>query len=246
MAISKVDFPTASTPEYTPDIETDYNAQNENIERVVRGYNGVSLTNWDTSTTAPQVASGSVIETNGVLYDVTGAETISTTGASSGTVYLVFDDSSGAEEFVWSSVAPTWSDTLNGWYVSGDRFTGHYCEWDGATSFSEKKQYLGNTAISDQAALTVDGFDIVGTDVWIGDNLVTQSVGAGTSWLIPAGAHMFISDSGLILEIAGVTGGGAWFSGSVGPHGFIVSDGTRYRVDNPTGGALNARYRKIW
>jgi hypothetical protein len=64
MAITKLVFPTASTPSYTPIIATDYNNQNEYIERNARGYNAVSLTNWDASTTKPQIAAGSVIEAN--------------------------------------------------------------------------------------------------------------------------------------------------------------------------------------
>lgn len=136
MAINKVDWPTASTPVYTPDIETDYNAQNEILERLAKG-ESITLTNWDATTTAPDVAAGSLIEANGVFYDVTTDTSIGVTGASPGTNYLTFDDTS-PYAFEWVDTAPTWSDTLNGWYVSGDRALGHQCEWDGSTAFSDK------------------------------------------------------------------------------------------------------------
>jgi len=141
VAINAIDWPTASTPSYTPDIEDDYNAQNENLERVVRGYNGINLTNWTTGTTAPQVEAGSVIEANGVLYDITTDTSISITG-SADTYYLYLDVS--GPDFDWLTTAPTWSDTLQGWYSSTDRFTGHIVEWDGASAFENKTSYVDN------------------------------------------------------------------------------------------------------
>lgn len=136
MAITKIDWPAASAP----DVTVDYPRQNNNLQAGIRGDSSVSLTNWDDSTTAPAVILGSVIECNGVFYEVTTAnETISTTGASTGTVYLIFDES--AEEYVWSSSTPSWSTSKNAWYIGSDRFTGHLCEWDGASAYDAKREY---------------------------------------------------------------------------------------------------------
>lgn len=143
MAITKIDFPTASTAVYTPDIETDYNNQNEYIERNARGYNAISLTNWDSSTIKPQVAAGSVIEINGATWDITTATDISTSGATSGVIYLYFDD--GTPEFKFLDTAPTWSATLNGWYNSGDRFTGHLMAWNGGSIYLQKSFMVKNS-----------------------------------------------------------------------------------------------------
>ena len=137
MAINKINWPTASSPTYTPDIETDYNAQNENLERVIRGYNAVTLTNWDNTTAIPEVKAGSVIESNGVLYDVTTDTNIDTSVASAGTVWLCFDDYHN--KFIWSNTVPTWSAGKNGWYIGTYRATLHRAEWDGSTSWTEKK-----------------------------------------------------------------------------------------------------------
>lgn len=136
MAINKIDFPTASTPSYTPDIETDYNNQNEYIERHARGKRGVTLTNWGNNDSAPSIAAGSFIESNGSIYDVTSGESIDTTGVSAGIVYVIFDDST--LEFKLTNTAPTWSATLNGWYVGTDKATGHRMYWDGSTGYADK------------------------------------------------------------------------------------------------------------
>ena len=198
MAIDKIDFPTSGTPS----LPTDYTLQNENIERAVRGSEYISLTNWDTGSSAPAVIVGSVVESNGVLYDViTGNESISTTGASSGIVYLKFDDTGGSEEFVWDSTAPTWSATLNGWYIGSDKCTGHRCRWDGATSFTDKCRL---TRFGADDAPAPAGYSIADTGV------ATQlTIPSGTlntvRFYLPAGYIQFgaILNSGagnLILE----------------------------------------------
>ena len=166
MAITKLDFPTASTPSYTPTLATDYNNQNEIIERNARGYNAISLTNWDATTTKPQIDAGSVIEINGSTYDITTDTDIDTSGASSGTIYVYFDD--GTPEFKFLDTAPTWSATLNGWYTSGDRFTGHYMTWDGASSYTIKREYGneknsgGGYSVGASGILVSEGYSLTG------------------------------------------------------------------------------------
>ena len=160
MAIVKRDLPTASTPSYTPDIATDYNNQNAYLVGNAQGYNSISLTNWDSSTTKPQVAAGSAIEINGVVYDFTTATDIDTSGASSGTIYLYFDD--GTPEFKFLDTAPTWSATLNGWYNSGDRFTGHMAFWNGVSMYLGKK-YARNKQDGLTQALPAGGGPLSGS-----------------------------------------------------------------------------------
>ena len=136
MAIVKREFPTASTPSYTPTLAGDYNKQNEYLEGNARGKNAISLTNWDGTTTKPQIAAGSFIEINGAIWDFTTDTDIDTSGASTGVIYVYFDDAT--PEFIFLDTAPTWSATLNGWYTSGDRATGHLMTWDGANAYSDK------------------------------------------------------------------------------------------------------------
>lgn len=249
MAINKIDFPTASTPSYTPSIITDYNAQNDNIEAIVKNKNDVSLTNWDTSTDAPLVATGSYLESDGVLYRADSDETISTTDASSGIIYLVFDFSE--PEYKWVDTEPEWSTTYNGWYVSADRFTGHLCTWDGASSFTLKTQYF-NDKLGGQYVqvgpngLTVSALSVSDNSIWTG-TYGSQNVD-NTTWVVPAGAYMIASYE--------VVGGGVWFEVYDGSDwqgdpsdealapGFVVSDGTNYRIQ--TNGTCTVHYRKIW
>ena len=139
MAINKIEFPTAGVPT----VPTDYTKQNEYIKRNAKGYNAISPTNWDISSIKPQIAAGSAIEINGSTWEMTTDTDIDTSGASSGTIYLYFDD--GVPEFKFLDTAPTWSETLNGWYLSDDRFTGHLMTWDGANSYSEKNVYTNNS-----------------------------------------------------------------------------------------------------
>lgn len=149
----------------------------DDIIAAIRGYNAISLTNWDSTSTAPQVASGSAIEANGVMYSVSTNTTISTTDASSGVNYLVFDDDT--ETFGWNDTAPTWSASLNGWYVSGDRFTGHVCTWDGSTSYTDKKKYRDNSQDAD------DSLSLVWLHHYVAVTYVTKAVlyAAVSSWV---------------------------------------------------------------
>lgn len=237
MAITKIDFPTASTAGYTPSISTDYNNQNEYIERNARGYNAISLTNWDTSTTKPQVAAGSVIETNGASWDITTDTDISTTGASSGTVYVVFDDAT--PEFKFTSTAPTWSATLNGWYVSGDRFTGHLMAWDGSSSYDHKVMYSKNAEYGGEIKY--------GPNMWTGE-YSSMFFDTHHQYLLPKGLYLMGYSDTIVLRIK--DGSSSFWpnttvSGGMG--GLIASDGTNAKLYN-TSGTMSTTlfYRKIW
>lgn len=246
MAIVKLEWPTSGTPT----VPTDYTYQNENLERAARG-EGVTLSNWDDTTTAPQVSVGSTILSNGVYYYVTtSAETISTSGASAGTVYLILDDTAGSEEFVWTDTAPAWDAALNGWYVSGDRFTGHYCTWDGSSAYSVKSKYSTNSQDGDTSIIRSDGsiysfdiecdtIDITDTDLWAGSE-GSWSVSAND--VMPAGAYMLVSTSSDVE----IRTSSLWHKSSASSPNmngvFVVSDGVNYRF----GTSGTVYYRRIW
>lgn len=237
MSINSVDWPTASTPVYTPDIETDYNAQNENLEQVVRGYNAISLSNWDGTSTAPQVSSGSALEASGVFYQLDANETIGTSGASAGVIYLTLDDSS-PYSFEWVDTAPTWFPALNGWYIGGNRFTGHQCTWDGTSSFTYKCTWVDR---------------IADTGLRIPADGATGTYGTTTTpWAIPQGAYMVATnssttDGGAHLQINdGSTWRGSVLGTGYGPvTGLHLSDGVNYRIV-AYGGTVTIYYRKLW
>lgn len=243
MAITKLPFPTASTPNYTPSISTDYNNQNEYIERNARGYNAITLTNWDLSTTKPQIAAGSVIEINGSTYDITTATDISTSAATAGTVYVYFDD--GTPEFKFLDIAPTWSATLNGWYNSGDRFTGHQMEWNGASTYTLKATSIGNAKNSNNLLTTPDGISM-SKDSMTGVYGTYTFVGSDDIWLIPKGGYMMIIPYNISL-LWSIYTGSAWSTTS-SSEGiiFIISDGTNYRLTDVGAPSSVIHYRKLW
>lgn len=243
MAIIKNEFPTSGVPT----VPTDYSYQNEYIERNSRGYNAVSLTNWDGTTTKPQIAAGSVIEINGASWDITTATDIDTSGATSGTIYLYFDD--GTPEFKFLDTAPTWSDTLNGWYTSGDRFTGHLITWDGSSSYTKKREYARNTQSGDIIITTVGGnidaptINSVTPGNWEG-TYSSQSVNSA-GWVIPAGAYM-VANPDIDIDFEIYTGSG-WVGATTSLcSGFFVSDGVNYRFIHNSASSGTIYYRKIW
>lgn len=232
MAITELVFPTSGTPT----VPTDYAYQNGYLAQNAKGYNAVSLTNWDATTTAPQVASGSAIEINGATWQVDADTTILTTAATSGVNYLVFDDD--AEAFGWNDTAPTWSATLNGWYVSGDRFTGHLCTWDGSTSYTVKAKYYTEDQQGDQLP--------IGSSIWTGSDS-TQAVSAGGSSLLSAGAYFISSDDSAAWVEIDINS--TWRrNGNVSALNvaFVVSDGSNARLFNNDSTTSNYYIKKIW
>jgi len=133
MAINKITAPMLYSSSYTPKIPRDYQAQNKRLEHGTRGFNSVTLsTPWndpDSAYETPEVLAGSIIESNGILYQLTTNQTISESGLSPGRVHLCFNDVDQVFEF--SSTVPVYSKKRHGWYCGSYRFTGHtYC-WRG-------------------------------------------------------------------------------------------------------------------
>jgi hypothetical protein len=142
MAIEKITRPTLYSGSYTPQIPLDYQAQNKLLEHGARGVNSVTLsTPWNNSDSAyqtPEVLSGSVIESNGILYQLTSNQAISESGLSPGRLHLCFNDIDQIFEF--SSVIPQYSKKRHGWYCGSYRFTGHtYC-WRAAGDWVKRWQ----------------------------------------------------------------------------------------------------------
>lgn len=90
--------------------------------------NSYSLTEYD-STTVPAIAAGSKIEVNGSLYRAESEEAISTTDpvtsstVADGTIYICMIPSGDASTCTaaFTATAPTWSDSKQGWYGTGDQ-----------------------------------------------------------------------------------------------------------------------------
>lgn len=103
------------------------------------GLNKVTLTNWDGTTTVPQIAQGSLIDIDGSLAQFISDEAIG--GApSDGTVYIYFAVVGDAVTPTLTNTAPEWYADKGGWYNAlGERYSGHVMTKAG-TSYSNKRR----------------------------------------------------------------------------------------------------------
>jgi hypothetical protein len=112
------------------------------IEKQRVGYQAVSLSNFDNDS-EPQVCAGSKIEIAGALFEFTGNESITGWGAIgiNNDVYikLVVADTAVTAEF--TTVAPTWSTTKQGWYHDLDRYIARLYK-DGSGLYTRKRLLL--------------------------------------------------------------------------------------------------------
>ena len=122
-----------------PGDETSWAAAVDQFETLKKGDIPLSLTNWDSSTTAPAVAAGSAIEIAGAVYRYPAEQAISQSGTAAGTYYVYIAASNGSANFTVS--VPEWRADLTGWYnAAGDRrYTGHVMDWDGAAAYTNKR-----------------------------------------------------------------------------------------------------------
>jgi len=138
----------------------------------------ITLTEFDSST-VPAIAAGSVVENNGSLYQFATEEAISTTdpGTSStvadGTVYVLLVPGTGTITAAFTATAPTWSDSKQGWYGTGDEANYRYI--GGATkataSYSDKFIIKNTPLITDMKGINLTGNADISGDVSIGGDV---------------------------------------------------------------------------
>lgn len=151
------------------------------IEKQRLGYQAISLTNFDNDS-EPQIASGSKVEIGGALFEFTSLESITGWGAigNNNDVYkkLVVSGTSVMAEF--TTAAPTWSTSKQGWYVSLDRYIGG-CYKDASGNYTKKylwgRWYENNLNIKIRAD---GGIELVNADVAIGSGKITATGGLKT------------------------------------------------------------------
>ncbi len=129
--------------------QSDFKIGDSNLNGMMLSINGsykakadITLSNYDNDT-APAVKVGSEFDCNGGLYIVkTADETPSGySGIANSTMfYLVFDES--ALSFVYTSTAPTWSDSFQGWYNGNDRYFFSMYKDSGGTLYNGKKDFV--------------------------------------------------------------------------------------------------------
>ena len=127
-------------------VDSDILALQLTTDKTFKGYHQLTLTNYD-NTTVPAIAAGSAIECNGALYKFDTEEAISTTdpvtsaAVADGTVYICIIPSTDTCTAAFTATAPTWSDSKQGWYGTGDQANyryAQYCMLKASTSYSGK------------------------------------------------------------------------------------------------------------
>jgi hypothetical protein len=113
----------------------------------IQGYNGINLTNWATSA-ASVIAAGSGVEVAGAFFRYSGDDTNDATSfsaiATNATAYLQLEPSGTVGSQIvtssWTSTAPVWRESLNGWYFSAASNIRYVagCVKTGATSYENK------------------------------------------------------------------------------------------------------------
>jgi len=125
----------------------DYDEMKAEIQGTYVGKADITISEFD-STAAPDVKVGSKFEVSGALFKVLTADETPTgyAGISSSTTFYLVYDSSG-EAFVYTEVAPTWNDALQGWYGTGGEANDRYffsMYKDSGDTLYENKSFLGS------------------------------------------------------------------------------------------------------
>lgn len=112
----------------------------ETLDTQRLGYHALTLTEFDT-TTRPAVAAGSKIEINGAIFKFATESVISGTPAD-GIVYILLTVVGTSVTASFTAVAPTWSDSKQGWYDGGNNRYANFIMTQADPLYSDKRTYL--------------------------------------------------------------------------------------------------------
>jgi hypothetical protein len=166
------------------------------IDKNSKGLAQITISEYD-SDSACVVKVGSVFECNGATFLVSGTDE-TPTGYDDITVstafYLYYDESE--DEFIYSETAPTWSDSLQGWYNGNDRaFFSMYKDSTGV--YYNRKRQIKNKPIGAKYIYEISNETTYG-DVYDSLRDIFQEEG-----IYPADG-VFESSSGDLYSIIGI------------------------------------------
>ncbi len=128
-----------------------------------------SLTNWDATTTKPEIASGSIIEVGGSFYQADSDTALTDeSGISDGTVHIKLVPAGGGASVVptlTNDAIPTWSAVKAGWYDNDDKFLPYEMEKASAV-YTGKGEFVDHDK---QVKKTYSGFESItmtGQMIW--------------------------------------------------------------------------------
>lgn len=238
------------------------------IEKQRLGYQAISLTNFDNDL-EPQIAAGSKVEIGGALFEFTAPESI--TGwagiGASNNVYIKLVVAGTAVTAEFTTAAPTWSTSKQGWYVGLDRYIGGLYK-DAGGNYTAKYLYdptarlhsIREEDIADSAIITAKIADNAVAVAKVPDYELTvkkitkdctggsEAIAGGNTWLVPEGLFQILRSSAeagtLILQLYAL---GAWRSAGAAENSWMVrSDGVNMRLWNNSENMALIYYQRFW
>lgn len=181
------------------------------------GYQGISLTNYDTSALSA-IAAGSKIEIASAFFTFTTDETINAsswtaiTTATSAYLYLTPSGTAGSQilSASWESTAPTWITSKQGWYSSaGSNIRVVAQSYKVSNTRQSTKTLLVNPLL--QTPMMYTGSNYLNEEYPIGSILLVNADNSGyginsimSVWATPAGAIFRATDLGGLTLLNGV------------------------------------------
>lgn len=142
------------------------------LEKQRFGYQAISLTNFELDT-EPEIAGGSKVEIGGALYEFAAGESITGWGGigNSNDVYIKLTVTGTAVAAAWTTTAPMWSESKQGWYASLVRYIGG-CYKDANGDYTQKFLFEGR-----QLAHTAEEVDYYGEIGFVKPSVVKVRLG---------------------------------------------------------------------
>lgn len=166
-----------TAPNTTPTTDADWAAELNLRELSMKGYDGISLTEWAAGDTdKPQIAAGSVIEIDGAIAKFTNQTALTDEGGlADGWCYIKFVVSGADVVPTLTNTFGTWDTAKQGFYATNDRYSLHAMYRSGAVT----KIFTGKNIINkDNAIIGIKTIteNYTGADTAVGSFLVSLAV----------------------------------------------------------------------
>ena len=214
-----------TAPNTTPTTDADWAAELNLRELSMKGYDGISLTEWASGDTdRPQIAAGSVIEIDGAIAKFASQTALTdAAGIADGWCYIKFVVSGFDVVPTLTNTFGTWDTAKQGFYDGNDRYSLHAMYRSGAVAkiFTEKdimrmsEAIMGFRYYEKQYTGTTDNTGFYGINITDPIFTPTEFYSTDAGWINSAGS--------IWLSTQGITGSGLQtkFSNQVGETGGI-------------------------
>jgi hypothetical protein len=167
-------------PNTVPGAVADWENELNLRELSMKGYDGISLTNWAAANTdKPQIAAGSVIEIDGAIAKFTVDTALTDEGGlTDGWCYIKFVVSGSDVVPTLTNTFGTWDTAKQGFYTSGARFSLHKMYRSGAVTkiFTEKHiLYNDNGVTLNISTFRTPTYQTIGTDETVDKTYTIQA-----------------------------------------------------------------------